>query len=85
MSHRMQITLTDEQYRALRSESEGSGVPIAEIVRRRIDEGRARLPLEERLRLIRETAGSWGPGESGADFVERMRPGVEARLNRRSE
>jgi len=37
MSHRIQITLTDEQYAFLQSEADRSSVSIAELIRRSID------------------------------------------------
>lgn len=37
MSHRTQITLTDDQYERLRTESERTGVGLAELVRRAVD------------------------------------------------
>lgn len=37
MSHRTQITLTDEQYARLRDESARTGLGLAELVRRAVD------------------------------------------------
>jgi predicted DNA-binding protein len=37
MSHRTQITLTDDQYERLRTESERTGIGLAELVRRAVD------------------------------------------------
>ena len=37
MSHRTQITLTDEQYELLLARSRRSGVGLAELVRRAVD------------------------------------------------
>jgi hypothetical protein len=37
MAHRIQITLTDEQYSFLKAEAERSSVSIAEQIRRAID------------------------------------------------
>lgn len=37
MSHRTQITLTDEQYRRLKRESKRTGVSLAELIRRRLE------------------------------------------------
>jgi len=83
----MQITLTDEQYDQLRRTSESTGVSIAELIRRRLDTGPARPTLEERLAAVRATAGLWAnepdAHESGAEFVDRVRPGVETRLRRK--
>jgi Rod binding domain-containing protein len=49
MAHRMQITLTDEQYRQLLQRSTASGSSIAEIVRRAIDANEAEAGARERL------------------------------------
>jgi Ribbon-helix-helix protein, copG family len=43
MSHRLQITLEDDQYNALAAESAQSGVSMAELVRQSVE---ARLGLE---------------------------------------
>jgi predicted DNA-binding protein len=86
MSHRMQITLSDEQYRRLRTRSRASGSPISEIVRRAIDanvdaEAReralasvapSRLTVEQRLAAIRNSAGILSD-EDGAAMYERWR------------
>ena len=37
MAHRIQITLTDEQYAFLKDEADRSSVSIAELIRRSID------------------------------------------------
>ena len=75
MAHRMQITLRDDQYDALRDQAARTGLSVAELVRRSLDREHGRPTKEERLRIIRDTAGAWpGYPESGEDFVERMRP-----------
>lgn len=83
----MQITLTDEQYERLRRASEESGVSIAELIRRRVDAGAGRPSLEERLSAFHHAAGAWaddpGADESGAAYVEQIRPGVTERLRRK--
>jgi len=76
MSHRLQVTLDDEQYSFLRRRSAETGASIAELVRRSIDESaRARITTaEERLAVVRATAGAWkGRKEDGAAYVERAR------------
>ncbi len=74
MSHRMQITISDEQYNRLRARSQMTGSSIAELVRRQIDvedsgagaRARARaaivpspLTIEEKLAAIGESEGIW--------------------------
>lgn len=76
MSHRLQVTLDDDQYAWLRRRSAETGASIAELVRRSLEEaarGRAG-GTEERLASIRATAGAWkGRDEDGAAYVERSR------------
>lgn len=83
----MQITLTDEQYARLSRASSETGVSIAELIRRRIDESRTQYTLDQKLQAVRDTAGMWAPEhgapESGSEYVERMRPGVAERLRRK--
>ena len=59
MAHRMQITLADHQYDRLRQEAERTGASLAELVRRAVDRAYgADLSLEEKRRLLQETAGA---------------------------
>ena len=59
MAHRMQITLADRQYERLRLEAERTGASLAELVRRAVDRAYgADLSLEEKRRLLQETAGA---------------------------
>lgn len=59
MAHRMQITLADRQYERLRREAERTGASLAELVRRAVDRAYgADLSLEEKRRLLHETAGA---------------------------
>ncbi len=83
MAHRMQITLRDDQYESLRHRSATTGLSVAEIIRRALDREQGRPTKEERLRILRDTAGAWPEyPDTGAEFVERMRPGVAARLRK---
>lgn len=60
MGHRMQITLSDEQYERLRCHSQETGSPIAEVVRRSLDATLARpLSPEDKLARLRATRGAW--------------------------
>ena len=47
MSHRTQITLTDEQYALLREESRRSGHGLAELVRRAVERSYGPSPAAE--------------------------------------
>ena len=76
MSHRLQVTLDDEQYAWLRRRSAETGASIAELVRRSVEESAGRGPAgsEARLAAIRATAGVWkGRDEDGATYVARSR------------
>ncbi len=79
--HRTQITLTDTQYVRLRDESARSGHSLAELVRRALDERYKAASTADRLRLLDSAFGAWADrGESGAEFVERVRSGTARRL-----
>ena len=83
MSHRTQITLTDEQYARLRAESEQTGLGVAELVLRAVDTSYRTVGREERLAAIEAGFGAWGGeahDEDGAAYVERIRPGMAKRL-----
>ena len=76
MSHRLQVTLDDEQYAWLRRRSAETGASIAELVRRSVEESaRGRSGgTEARLAALRATAGAWkGRDEDGTAYVERIR------------
>jgi hypothetical protein len=71
MAHRMQITLADRQYERLRQEAERTGASLAELVRRAVDRAYGTdLSLEEKRRLLHETAGALGSNGGGADAAE---------------
>jgi hypothetical protein len=59
----MQITLDDAQYERLRQEAERTGASLAELIRRALNEKyRAELTIDEKLRIVEETAGALGEG-----------------------
>lgn len=82
---RTQIYLTRRQRQALERRSRETGLSVAALIRGAVDEkylGRARLSREERLQIVRETAGAWTDrGETGAEYVDRVRPGKLGRLH----
>lgn len=83
MSHRTQITLTDEQYALLRAEAEQTGLTVADLVRRAVDTSYRATDREKRLAAIEAGFGAWGDeahAEDGAAYVERIRPGIAKRL-----
>lgn len=76
MSHRTQITLTDEQYRRLKAESRRTGVGLAELIRRAIDRDHAPSRKRDALRALDESFGAWSAREDdGEQYVERLRCG----------
>ena len=81
MAHRTQITLTDEQYERLRQESARTGLGLAELVRRALDATLGSASLEDKLRAIDRSFGAWRHLDvDGAEYVERIRPGLGRRL-----
>ena len=83
MSHRTQITLTDEQYALLCAEAEQTGLAVAELVRRAVDTSYRATAREARLAAIEAGFGAWGDeahDEDGAAYVARIRPGMAKRL-----
>lgn len=76
MSHRLQVTLDDEQYVWLRHRSAETGASIAELVRRAVEDSARRPAVDvgDRLASLRATAGAWKDrDEDGAAYVERSR------------
>ncbi|MGH3427176.1 MAG: antitoxin [Mycobacteriales bacterium] len=80
--HRTQITLTDSQYEHLRRESEDSGLSMAEIVRRKLDDAGGESGIAMRRAALRESAGAWTDRDfDGEEYVEQIRgPGLGERL-----
>lgn len=81
MSHRTQITLTDEQYALLCDESRRTGVGLAELVRRAVDRSYGQPTIEERLQALHDSFGAWQDRDfDGEQYVERLRRGMAHRL-----
>lgn len=73
MAHRTQITLEDEQYQRLQSEARATGLGMAELVRRAVDQvyGSTSRQFAHGLDL---SFGAWGDDDiDGAAFVEERR------------
>lgn len=83
MSHRTQITLTDEQYALLKRESERTGLGLAELVRRSLS-ATYQARGEDRSAALEESFGAWEERDfDGEEYVERLRrPGLGVRLGR---
>lgn len=81
MSHRTQITLTDEQYERLRNETERSGLGLAELIRRAVDHSYGTADRHELLGALNDSFGCWTESaDDGAAFVTRLRRGMARRL-----
>lgn len=80
MSHRTQITLSDEQYELLRSESRRRGLGLAELIRRAVDSSYGTVDRDEQLSALQESFASWSEGDDGASYVESLRTGMGRRL-----
>ncbi|TAK79101.1 MAG: antitoxin [Dehalococcoidia bacterium] len=80
MSHRTQITLTDEQYERLLDESGRTGLGLAELVRRALVRCYGDTTPNERIRVLHESAGAWTDREvDGEQYVENLRRGMARR------
>jgi hypothetical protein len=80
---RTQVYLTDEQRERLDRRARDAGLPMAEILRRILDEGLGICDTRsDRLAAVRETAGALAGGETWVEFLERVRQagGADARL-----
>jgi hypothetical protein len=83
MSHRTQITLTDNQYLRLKEEMARSGATLAELVRRAVDTVYANGGTSDPQEGLRASFGSWQGRElDGAAYVDELRPGTAKRLAR---
>ena len=80
MSHRTQVTLTDEQYARLKAESRRSGLGLAELVRRALQVLYGKSARENPQAVLQATGGAWRKRhESGEQYVEQLRPGLAER------
>ena len=81
MSHRTQITLTDQQYERLREESRRSGLGLAELVRRALDRSYGTSDGPAMRRALDASFASWGDRNfDGASYVDELRRGMSRRL-----
>lgn len=81
MSHRTQITLSDEQYVRLVKESDRTGLGLAELVRRALTRCYGDVTANERVHRLEETSGTWtGVDVDGEAYVERLRHGMARRM-----
>lgn len=81
MSHRTQITLTDTQYERLRTESERTGIGLAELIRRAVDRTYGTSPYHTLVEGLEGSFGSWADRDfDGASYVDGLRRGMARRL-----
>ncbi len=81
---RTQIYLSDEEAAVLDREARSSGRTKSQLIREAIDHVYLQGPdAAGVLRAIQKSAGGWRRRLSGADYVERLRPGRLARLHAR--
>lgn len=81
MSHRTQVTLTDEQYERLRTESERTGLGLAELVRRAVERSYGSTVHDAIVDGLDASFGTWAEREDdGAAYVEGLRRGMARRL-----
>lgn len=81
MSHRTQITLSDEEYARLKRESERTGLSLAELVRQALHRTYGAVDADVREKAIEESFGAWDrSGETGERYVEALRRGLDRRL-----
>lgn len=80
-THRTQITLTDDQYQRLRHESARSGLSLAELVRRALDQSIPAAEPDDALRAVDASFATWDAREfDGASYVEGLRRGLGRRI-----
>lgn len=84
MSHRTQITLTDDQYDRLLEESRRTGLSLAALVRRAIDSSFAAPAKDDALLALERSFGVWEDRDfDGAEYAASMRRGLgRRRVNR---
>lgn len=82
IGHRTHVVLTDAQYARLRSESERSGLALAELVRRAVDarygdgDSTALPSTADVAATLRRAAGMWADRPfDGAAYVAALRGG----------
>jgi hypothetical protein len=77
MSHRTQLTLTDEQYARLLALSRETGLSLSELVRQALDATYAGSGVKG----LTQSFGTWrGRAFDGRSYVERARTGLASRL-----
>lgn len=83
--HRTQVLLEQERYEQLKEEANRTGLSIGQLIRQALAEKYGRKHRQDALlRALDESAGAWSDLEiDGEEYVERLRPGLEARWRER--
>ena len=82
MSHRIQITLADDQYARLLDESSRTGRSLDALVRIAIDRRYALPTKEDALIALDESFGAWQDRDfDGKEYVDGLRLGMGCRRN----
>ena len=78
--HRTQVLLEEHQYQRLRTVAAESGRSIGELVRRAIDESYGERSAAALQGALAASHGAWADRDiDGAEYVEILRPGLDAR------
>jgi hypothetical protein len=81
MTHRTQITLEDQQYDRLRAESRRTGLALAELVRRAINQVYGTADPAATVQALEASFGTWrGRPDDGESYVEGTLRGMARRL-----
>jgi hypothetical protein len=74
MSHRLQVTLDDDLFQALRVEADRTGASLGEVVRRSVAERLGVVSVVDRLAILDRTAGIWADRiETGVEYQAQLR------------
>jgi hypothetical protein len=81
MSHRVQVTIPDEQYGRLLAEARRAGVPVSELIRQAVEHRYPAGRGEELLRALDASFSAWVERDfDGEGYVEAIRAGMAHRL-----
>lgn len=79
--HRTQVMIEQDRYEQLREEAERTGLSIGHLIRQALAEKyAARDRRAALLQALEQSAGAWSDLQvDGEEYVERLRPGLDAR------
>lgn len=82
MSKRVRVTLTDQQFTRLQREARATGIDISELIRRAIASTYGGTASDDAEAILNASFGAWRDRDlDGAEYVERIRRGLGARLD----